>query len=154
MWSPLAGVTIAVAFLFSAAHTQWVQCGTQYGSPTLRNCHAALEAIRAVPNPMATFLLGPRHGPHEPDIYLPFSLQVGESSPSCAPGYPSSVIQPPHFKPQSTDADSRLYHSVQRDRLRHHELGRTNNDGHFCYLWNTSHTGMCGKPRYRWNSQV
>ena len=74
------GVALAAAYLFCAAKAQWIQCSSQYGSPTLRNCHAALDAMAAVPNPMTQFLIGPRDGEHVPDISLPFSIQVGECS--------------------------------------------------------------------------
>lgn len=73
-------VAVAAATLFTTARSQWIQCGTEYGFPTLRNCHAALDAMAAVPNPGSHFLIGPRHASITPDVHLPFTIQVGGCS--------------------------------------------------------------------------
>lgn len=87
MSSSLVYVAVAVVLLFSAAHSQSVHCGPEYGFPTLRDCHAALNMVAAVPNPGAQFLVGPRSGPSVPDVYLPISIQVGGCSSLCAPDH-------------------------------------------------------------------
>lgn len=84
MSSLLVSIAIVVACLFSAARSQWVHCGPDFGFPTLRNCQAALDVIAAVPHPETAFMIGPRVVLPLPDVYLPFSIQLGAFSPLCA----------------------------------------------------------------------
>lgn len=76
----LVSIAIAVAFLFSPARSQWVHCGPEFGFPTLGNCQAALDVMAAVPHPETAFVVGPREVLPMPDVYLPFSIQLGAFS--------------------------------------------------------------------------
>lgn len=73
-------IALTVPCFFASSNAQWVHCDSRYGSPSLQSCHDALSVMGAVGNPSARMMVGPRNAAEEPNIYLPFSIQVCESS--------------------------------------------------------------------------